>query len=516
MTQTIRKLLAAMLMGLTAALVASPAFAHAFGDRYDLPIPLNFFVVGGAATVALSFVVIGLFVKRESGSFDYPRLNLLEVPALGVILGSRVLLALVRVVSVALFLLVIATSVLGTSRPLENLSPTLVWIIWWVGMGYIVALLGNLWALVNPWKITFEWFEKLAGHDSSHGEAAMFRYPEDWDVWPAMIAFLLFAWLENVYPGATLPFQLGLLILLYSVITWGGMLAFGKHTWLRHGEGFSVLFRFFSRFSPTEVRVTDSQLCRFCSQDCNEAGEGCVDCYDCFERADKSQRQLNLRPFAVGLALPERVSTATAAFVILALATVTFDGLQETPAWVSIQTAVFGAAPFLGGNVLGIVDTLGLVLVPLAFLVVYLLFSWGIRQLSGEDAPVSEVAKAFVFSLVPIALAYNLAHFLSLLLIQGQLIIPLVSDPFGLGWNIFGTAGYRVNIGVINARFVWFMSVGAIVLGHIISVYIAHVISLRRVTDHRFALRGQYPMLALMVFYTATSLWIIAQPIVEA
>ena len=153
-------------------------------------------------------------------------------------------------------------------------------------------------------------------------------------------------------------------------------------------------------------------------------------------------------------------------------------------------------------------------LLPVVFLVVYAAFSWFIRQLSGEKASVNQVLRGFVFSLVPIALAYNLAHFLSLLAIQGQAIIPFASDPLGLGWDLFGTIDYRINIGIVNAKFVWFMSVAAIVLGHIIAVYIAHVISLRRTPDRSSALRGQYPMLVLMVFYTATSLWIIAQPIV--
>ena len=144
----------------------------------------------------------------------------------------------------------------------------------------------------------------------------------------------------------------------------------------------------------------------------------------------------------------------------------------------------------------------------------YLAFAWGIKTLSREESGVIEVASAYVFSLVPIALAYNLAHFITLLLIQGQLIIPLASDPFGFGWDIFGTADYRLNLEIISAKVVWFISLGAIVLGHVISVYLAHVISLRRASNSSDALRGQIPMLALMIVYTATSLWIIAQPIV--
>ncbi len=343
----------------------------------------------------------------------------------------------------------------------------------------------------------------------------MFRYPEWLDVWPAVALFLVFAWLENVYRSADDPFNLGVLVIAYSVITWAGMLAFGKHQWLRRGEAFSVLFGFFARFSPTEVRVTDDRVCGTCGQECNLSDEGCVDCYECFERTEASRRQLNLRPYAVGLAHPGRLSTATAVFVVLALATVTFDGLKETPLWVDAQTTLYDAASIFGSYNLSAIDTAGVVVVPAIFLAVYLAFSWFIREFSADRISVSDVARVFVFSLVPIALAYNLAHFVSLLLREGQQIIPLASDPFGFGWDILGTVDYRINFGIVNAKMVWFISVAAIVTGHIISVYLAHIIALRRMSSHASALRSQYPMLVLMVSYTATSLWIIAQPIVE-
>jgi hypothetical protein len=92
----------------------------------------------------------------------------------------------------------------------------------------------------------------------------------------------------------------------------------------------------------------------------------------------------------------------------------------------------------------------------------------------------------------------------------------LLSDPFGFGWDLFGTARYRINIAVVGARFAWFMAVGSIVLGHIIAVYLAHVIAIRNLKEPKAALRSQYPMLGLMVGYTVVSLWIIAQPIVES
>ena len=510
-----RSAILAILVATLVGLSISPVYAHGFGERYDLPVPLNYFLVGAAATVALSFVVIGLFVQRRTGNFSYPRYNLRRNRWLGSVLTSSALPTVIRTAAVTLVAIVVATALFGTDRPIENLSPTFVWVIWWVGMAYVAALLGNVWMVVNPWKITFEWGERLLGRRPGHREAGMFKYPQRWDVWPALVLFLVFTWLENVYSGASEPFKLGLLISLYSVITWGGMLAFGKHQWLKHGEAFSVLFGFFARFSPTEVRVTDSRLCRSCDLECDTSGEGCVDCYQCFEEAEQNQRELNLRPYAVGLAHPTRISLATAAFVVLALATVTFDGLTATPGWVDFQNEVYSTATSIfGTNALDAIDTVGIILLPVVFLAVYLAFSWGVRELSGEVVSVQEVARAFVFSLVPIALAYNMAHFLSLLVVQGQLIVPLVSDPFGFGWDLFGTADFRLNIGIINAKIVWFTSVAAIVVGHIIAVYIAHVIAVRRAPDHASALRGQYPMLVLMISYTATSLWIIAQPIV--
>ena len=538
--------LIALLAAVGLALVPAPVYAHAFGQRYDLPIPLSYFMAGAAATVALSFVVIGVFLKGGSAQFRYPRFNLLSLP--GVTLTSRIKSAVAQALSVLMLLLVLATSMFGSDNPLENFSPTFVWIIWWVGMGYIAALFGNVWMLINPWKALFEWAEWLLKRAGT-GMPEPRPYRAEWSGMPALIAFLAFVWLENVYPGSIIPRYLGIIIIAYSVYVFGGMLLYGKHVWLRYGDPFAVLFGIFARFSPTEVRVVSGN-CEQCELDCDtgsEAYEGpressCVDCYACYERAGSQQsgvsgqisevrgrwevttrrcsarsgqasgvREFNIRPWAAGLVSVGRVSWQTCAFVVLALAAVTFDGLQETTNWLSVQTV---GLRLLGPSGVSVVDTLGVVLIPLLFLGIYLLFCLGIRALSGERDSLSEVARAYVFSLVPIALAYNMAHFLSLLLVQGQLIIPLASDPFGFGWDIFGGAGYRIDPMVISARFAWIVSIAAIVIGHIVSVYIAHTIAIRRATSHAFALRGQYPMLALMVFYTAVSLWIIAQPIV--
>ena len=303
------------------------------------------------------------------------------------------------------------------------------------------------------------------------------------------------------------------------------MFLFGKYTWLKRGDPFAVLFALFARFSPTEVRVVTSSsmrnVCDICISGCstsvnlNSDVQGCVDCYECWEMADDDVKEFSIRPWAVGLSRGERVSTAVVAFHITALASVTFDGFSETPAWVAVQTLLWPLVDPIPGSAFQTIESLGILLVPLLFAAVYILLCGRVSHLSGGDMPQGEVVRSFVFSLVPIALAYNLSHYLSFILITGQQIIPLASDPLGTGLNLFGTAEYIPNIGIIDARFAWIASVVSLVVGHIISVYIAHIIALRRTSNHVQAVKSQYPMLVLMVFYTAISLWIIAQPLVD-
>lgn len=138
----------------------------------------------------------------------------------------------------------------------------------------------------------------------------------------------------------------------------------------------------------------------------------------------------------------------------------------------------------------------------------------GVGPAAGHS--VSRIAGLFVLTLVPISIAYHLAHYLFFLVMAAQYLIPLASDPLGLGWDIFGTRNYFVRIGLIDARNIWFVSVAAIVAGHVVVLYLAHLQALREFPDRQAALRSQWPMLVLMVCYTMVSLWIIAQPIVTS
>ena len=201
--------------------------------------------------------------------------------------------------------------------------------------------------------------------------------------------------------------------------------------------------------------------------------------------------------------------------VVIFLSTVTFDGFSQTPPWQELLLWAFTTFSEWSLTALMVTNTsraypvCGVVCGGLSG---FLHDHGAFRPGSTRRRP-SIAARLFVFSLIPIAFAYHLAHFFSYLLIQGQLIIPLASDPFGFGWDLFQTADYSVNIAIVNARFVWILAIASIVIGHVIAVFLAHVTALRHFGAHDAALRSQRAMLILMVGYTMISLWILAQPI---
>lgn len=413
----------------------------------------------------------------------------------GRLLAHPVWPAIVRLIGVALLGLVLSTSVFGTEAPLKNLAPTFVWVIWWVGLAFVSALLGNLWPLLNPWSNLIAWAHRVVPRGAAllRREGAL-TYPTWLGVWPCVFLFIVFAWTELVSDSSEAPRTLACLILGYTALTWSGMALFGRRTWLNNGEVFTRFFDVLGRLAPLHGR------------------QGC--------RATR----LWLRPYGAGLVTEKPVGWSMTVFVIAMLSTVTFDGFVETPVWAGFLewlTESRTMRPLLlwmqgqGVDLLKLAKTLALVLFPPIFLLVFLTVCAMAAKFGKGQVDLSEMAGTQVMSLVPIAVAYHVAHYLSYLLLAGQLIIPLASDPFGWGWDLFGTADRTIDITIINTRMVWYTAIVAIVAGHMLAVYLAHVMALMAHRERRLAVRSQIPMLLLMVFYTMTSLWILSQPIVE-
>ena len=163
-----RQLPIAILGVLVVLATPATAWAHAFGIRYDLPLPLWLYLGGAGAAVALSFAIMAVFLRDRGNDVEDVSFNLLSVPFLGW-LASPVLLNLIRLLSVSVFFLLLTAGLLGHPDPFRNIAPTFIWVIWWVGMAFVSVLAGNLWDLLNPWKIIYTWVAWAMGVSQSGG-----------------------------------------------------------------------------------------------------------------------------------------------------------------------------------------------------------------------------------------------------------------------------------------------------------------------------------------------------------
>ena len=466
------------------------AEAHGFGQRYDLPIPLAFYVVGAGATVALSFVLVALFFTAERVEHLSPRV-VLHVPAQG--WADRLALA-IRTACAAFFVFLIFAGIAGEQNPFRNIVVVSVWIIGWVGISLASALFGDVWRLIDPWSTIFAGLERMyasMGPDRWRGVNRV--YPKWLSAWPALALFVGFAWLELVWSGRDVPTRLAQAMLAYSLLTWTGMFVFGREVWRAYGEVFSIVFGIFGRFGIVAVWPRASAI--------------------------------EIRPPAVGLLEQRALDPAMTTLIVALLATVTFDGFLETPLWAQLDLRILDAPPdsslwtilkLSEAQALRLGRTIGLLTFVALFNAVYYVFCQLIAAVTKRThADVTTIAGRFVLSLVPISIAYHIAHYFSYLAIGGQYIIPSLSDPLGRGSDLFGTAAYQPNVGIVGPWLQWSVAVVAVVVGHVIAVVLAHVTALRFYGGRRMALFSQIPMLALMVGYTMLSLWILSQPIVE-
>ena len=472
-----------------ACCAAATAQAHGFGQRYDLPLPLSLYICGAALTVIVSCVMIAIFVRAAPKDHPFPHVDLLKYRPLR-LLASPAAIAGIRLAAVAFYLLLLAAGFLGNPSPFRNIVPIAVWALWWVGLAYFSALIGDLWRIANPLETLFAAAERAYGRLRGGRPLSLdLAIPPQVEAWPAVALYLAFLWMEMVWEGSDSPLQVAAAIAAYSALTWTGMWLFGREAWIERGEVFTRVFGVFARFSPTRIRLSGRQVA-----------------------------QWELRPYAVGLLNRDPVDASTMVLVVLILAAVSFDGFMETPAWAGIVEMLSGAEEPARWP-----RSLGLLLAPLVFLAVYLAFC---RLIAVSGSPRGQRAKIrgttrrvaglFVLTLVPIAIAYQVAHYLSFLATAGEYLIVLASDPLGRGWNLFGTVNHFVRAGIVDARLVWIISVAAIVSGHVAALYLGHLLAMREFPERRAALRSQGPMLLLMVGYTMLSLWIIAQPIVTS
>jgi hypothetical protein len=450
-----------------AALAAPPlASAHGIGTVKDLPVPVWLFYYGGAIVLVLSFALLGALWRKprlEGGDDDVRPLS----DRWQRVLLSRGLRVALGAISVALYVLVLATCFLGEQDSNINLGPTFIWVIFWLGLVPVVVVIGNVWRVLSPWRAVADAVAWLAGPNRNWNPAP---YPERWGRWPAAVLLFAFAALELAYDSPSDPATLGFAAFVYSVITWFGMFVYSRDAWSRGGEAFFVYFELLSGLSPFTVR---------------------------------DGRIVVRRPLT-GLT-SHVVPPGTLAFIAVMLGSVSFDGLSRSSRWLGWRYDVLTSS---GENTAMLFSLAGLTVMVVAVAVTYRGAVGAARVVSGSGRPLERL---FVYSLVPIALAYAVAHYFSLLVNQMQYAIRMFSDPFGHGWDLFGTADFPTKLSLLSPKTVWYTQVAALVIGHVIGLVLAHDRAVSLFQSQRIALRTQYAMLALMVLYTVGGLWLLSQ-----
>ena len=427
---------------------APPASAHGLGARTDLPLPVWMFAYGAAAALVISFAGLAVFWRT----------NRLEGGVEGrvVLRAGRVqagLLAAGRALGMALFVLVVVAALFGDPDTAQNIAPVFVYVVFWVGVTLICALVGDVWRVVNPFDTMAAAVERLRG--SAAGA------PYTWGQWPAVAALVGFVWLELVPSNRAEPRTLAVAIVGYTVVVMAGVVRWGRD-WLHQGEGFTVFFDLLGHMAPL-----------------HKDGEG----------------RIRVRPHLTGL-VGLKPDPATQAVVIVALGSTSFDGLSRTRFWIDLTRNLSTMERTL-------LSTAGLIW---AMSVVTLAFV-GAMRVTGRlhRRRFQELSASFIHSLVPIAFAYALAHYFSLLVFEGQSAIALASDPLGRGWDLFGTAGNAVNFTLVSTTVIAYVQASGIVAGHVAGVVVAHDRALA-VFPQKEATRSQYPLLAAMVMFTVGGL----------
>jgi hypothetical protein len=448
-------------------MIAMLVLAHGIVGRPYLPIPLGVFAAAAAVVLVVSFAMLARGWSR-------PRLERYRVRAL-----VRIPLAfeiVVGALGIAAFAITVYAGLAGTSAAAENLAPTAVYVGFWVGVPFVSLLFGDVFRLLSPWRA----IGRATGWIVARMEPPEpLAYPARLGQWPAAIGLMAFAVCELCWAAARDPEPLAILMLAYLAIQLFGMSLYGVEAWTRNGDAFGVWFGLLARLAPLGGRAGG---------------------------------RLVLRPPVAGAAGLAAVA-GTGAVLLVGIGSTGFDGAKEgaliNPLMTDLQN-VFVDLGFGLGRSLELAFVVGLFLCVAAVAAIWLL---GVAGMPRAELRLSriELARRFVHTLIPIAAAYLIAHYFSLLAYNGQDLWRLASDPLGDGSDLFGGAGSTIDYSIVSATAIWWVQAGALVVGHVAALVLAHDRALVVYGSSRAATRSQIIMLAVMVSFTLLGLWVLSE-----
>ncbi|MCP4249718.1 MAG: YHS domain-containing protein [bacterium] len=473
-----------------------------------------------------------------SASAATARYDLMRVGTIRWALRSRAFRFGAQATMAVFFLLILTAGLFGNQSPALNIAPLLTWTIWWGGLVVLIMFAGKAWCYVCPWDALAGWAEKLRlWKKTDDGSSLNLRWPRIIrNIAIATILFVGLTWIElgfGVTMNPRVTAYLGLAMLVMAVVS---AFLFERKGFCRYGCLVGRVSGLYAMFAGIEIRPRSRGVCQDCrTKECVKGSDSaygcptfeypgkmltntyCIQCTECLQACPEENLAVNLRPWGSDLAVEGKPRRDEAYLALLMLALTGFHGLTMTPVWGELTQALESWLP-LGRIAAFSIGMAGIMGVPVAIYAVLVGLSYLIAQRTrvGETAGTKSANYwdyfiRYAYCVLPIALFYHLAHNLEHLLMEGQKVIALFSDPFGWGWNLFGTAGWVVPP-LVSLDVLWILQVVLVAVGHVYSLWAARKISRRIFADPVAASRGQWPMLFGMIAFSVFSLWLLKQP----
>ena len=438
--------------------------AHASEQGFVLLLPTDVYIFAGVASVALTVVLLALIPATLTSGIFRP------LPLIRPHLPMHHASSCAATLALAALIWI---GVTGSRDPLANPLPLFIWTIWWVGLVTLQGLIGNHWRWTNPWTGIAALLTMIT---RMH---APYRYPQFLGFAPAIVIFLAFAVLLLADPAPADPKRLAVFVSSYWYLTMLGIVLFGPR-WLLRAEALTILMRAYSRtsvFGRTGPKLAVGL---------------------------PGWKVINRPATPFGLAI----------FILILLGTGSFDGLNETFWWFG----QLGLNPleFPGRSAVITQNILGLMAANTALIAAFALSIWFGLKIARTEMGLTQAFCLFAPSILPIALGYHVAHYLTSFIVDGQYALKAATDPMARGSDLLGLGKFYVTTGFFNTagtvRAIWLMQAGAVVVGHVIAILLAHALALQAFGTRRSATLSQIPLALFMVAYTFFGLWLLASP----
>jgi len=447
-------------LGVALLLIHSVGTAHVSEQGFVLLLPTKVYTAAGIAVVVGTLIALAFLpadrTHRLFAAFRWTRSNRLTP-----------LRKMTSLISLVVLIGLVLLGWFGPTDPLKNLLPLSVWTLFWIGLVSLHGMVGGVWQWVNPWHGIASWMSK-----DSVQENPAYPVSATAPVWPALALFIGFYYLMLVDLALTLI----------------GIAVFGRTRWFTEFDFFSVLLRLYGYLAP-------------------------------YSPSPKTPSQSGIGIPGWAILEHPKPSLSLALFALVMLGCGSFDGINETFWWLGI----IGVNPldFQGRSTIVTETVLGMVGTNLLLLVVFTacvgLGYWlAKRTPSPENPTFRSLFCQLALCVLPIALAYHVAHFIASFLVNLQYSAVALNDPLDSGSNWLGLGQYYVTTGFLNnhhtVEILWLAQAGIVVFGHVLSILLSHAVAVNAYQERRAAVVSQIPLAVFMVSYTFLGLWLLASP----